>query len=196
MGVSNEQTAISKLEASRRQLECAIRLLFDNDDSLAVHTLAHAAFKVLFDLTHKRSGTPFIGAFANVVEIIGGWAQLSKIPNFLKHADKDADALLESHSPEATLATLGFACVLYRRLAGRMTPEMGAFHEWMRVSNPDVFELERDSDADIEAAYRESVAFLKAQPWDVRISAGKALMQLYREQLETGAGRNTAAPGS
>lgn len=38
----NGRMAVTKIDAARRQLDCAIRLFFDDDDSLAVHTLAYA----------------------------------------------------------------------------------------------------------------------------------------------------------
>ena len=74
------QEAISKSEAAQRQLNCAIRLLFEGEDSLAVHTLAYAAFKVLYDIAAKRSG-------ANAIQTIiadVGWRYLTTVPNFLK----------------------------------------------------------------------------------------------------------------
>jgi hypothetical protein len=43
-------TAISKLEAARRQLDCAIRLYIAEEDALAVHTLSRAAFRILHDI--------------------------------------------------------------------------------------------------------------------------------------------------
>ena len=45
---------IDKVEAARRQVECAIRLVAAHDDELAVHTLAMAAFGILNDLAAAR----------------------------------------------------------------------------------------------------------------------------------------------
>ena len=44
---------ISKLEAGSRQLDSAIRMFFNNEDILAVHTVSRAAFRVLFDITKE-----------------------------------------------------------------------------------------------------------------------------------------------
>jgi hypothetical protein len=50
---------ITKLEAARRQLDCAIRLYLAQDDLAAVQTLAWAALSVLRDLARARgSGIP------------------------------------------------------------------------------------------------------------------------------------------
>ncbi len=45
---------ISKMAAAQRQLDAAIRMFFDREDELAIHTVAAAAFQVLRDLTKKR----------------------------------------------------------------------------------------------------------------------------------------------
>jgi hypothetical protein len=45
---------INKLEAARRQLDAAIRMTFANEDELAIHTVAAAAYRILRDMLHKR----------------------------------------------------------------------------------------------------------------------------------------------
>ena len=45
---------INKLEAARRQLDAAIRLTFANEDTLAIHTLGAAAYRIVRDILHKR----------------------------------------------------------------------------------------------------------------------------------------------
>jgi hypothetical protein len=45
---------INKLEAARRQLDTAIRMTFANEDELAIHTVAAAAYRILRDILDKR----------------------------------------------------------------------------------------------------------------------------------------------
>jgi hypothetical protein len=45
---------INKLEAARRQLDAAIRMTFDTEDELAIHTVAAAAYRILRDILEKR----------------------------------------------------------------------------------------------------------------------------------------------
>jgi hypothetical protein len=45
---------INKIEAAQRQLDAAIRRLFANEDPVAIHTLAMAAFRILRDLAIKN----------------------------------------------------------------------------------------------------------------------------------------------
>jgi hypothetical protein len=45
---------ISKIAAAQRQLDAAIRLFFQREDELAIHSITAAAFQLLRDLTKKR----------------------------------------------------------------------------------------------------------------------------------------------
>ncbi len=45
---------INKVEAARRQIDAAVRTTFSNEDDLAIHTVAQAAYRILRDLLDKR----------------------------------------------------------------------------------------------------------------------------------------------
>ncbi|MGH8569395.1 MAG: hypothetical protein ACREXU_15660 [Gammaproteobacteria bacterium] len=45
---------VTKLAAAQRQLRAAIRIFFDGEDELAVHTVASAAYKIIADLKAER----------------------------------------------------------------------------------------------------------------------------------------------
>src|ERR1039458_5673769 len=45
---------INKIAAASRQLDAAIRMFFAQEDELAIHTVASAAFGILRDVTDKR----------------------------------------------------------------------------------------------------------------------------------------------
>jgi hypothetical protein len=89
--------------------------------------------------------------------------------------------VLADHSAEAVVSTIGIACVLYARLGLEMTPEMQAFDDWAKVMNPDLFEVPRDPDEDLEQAYRESLRVLRDSPWNVQLMTGKATLAMYRD---------------
>ena len=48
------QIHVTKLEAARRQLRAAIRMFFADEDELAVHTVASAAYRLISDLKSQR----------------------------------------------------------------------------------------------------------------------------------------------
>ena len=48
------ETRITKLQAAQRQIDAGIWMLFRNDDPVAIHTVAMAAFRILRDLVKQR----------------------------------------------------------------------------------------------------------------------------------------------
>jgi len=164
---------ITKLAAAQRQLNAAIRLFFVREDELAIHTIAHAAYRLLADLKTTRgreeaedvyaaaifysvrsfhrgalpdyiSQNPdamkWIRNLADCLPITADskleevrmslksdavrkfWKEVNRIPNFLKHADRDS----------ATHVSLGEvdngrlimqAVSAYRDVTGNFSPE-------------------------------------------------------------------------
>ena len=75
------ESGITKLGAAGRQLGCALRFRREGGDSLAVHTLAWAAYCLLRDVLGKSQTREVLRQFEKS-------EQLGKVPNYLKHADK------------------------------------------------------------------------------------------------------------
>lgn len=153
--IQNEQERglvfANKLSVAKRQLDAAIRMYFAGEDSIAVHTVASAAFNVFSDLLEKRGKDASVHGFiygairaakdlregklteddirswgegaldlvrsydslfdedpdVDIDQVTGnapqGWARqfwLNKREayNFVKHADRDADGLLDEAS--------------------------------------------------------------------------------------------------
>ena len=110
---------MTKLEAARRQLDCAIRLYLNEEDLAAVHTLTWAALTILRDLTVATGRDGRSRAFGSV-----GLDIDRRAANFLKHANKDPEASLldiEAFIPEFVFRE---AVLLYKDLAGEITQEM------------------------------------------------------------------------
>lgn len=121
------ETGISKLSAARRQLDCAIRLRLANEDSVAVHTLANAAFGILRDLILKQGHD-----MQHVLTVLCDRSSkmgrdFKDVPNFLKHADRHPDRMLAEHSAKTVHLSLAFAIRLWRELGNEPTPEMQEF---------------------------------------------------------------------
>jgi len=167
---------ISKLQAAERQLNCAIRMYFDEEDHLAVHTISRAAFRILYDIypTLKDDGYS-----RNVEAIIRqmGWRKFNRGTNFLKHAINDDQDLLELPEIETQLG-LGISGMLLYKLTGEISPEMRAFDAWMKVTHPDHFNVAPDPD--IEEDYRTALEFIKAEPRGFGLLLGKGLIEYFR----------------
>jgi hypothetical protein len=171
---------ISKLEAAQRQLDCAIRLYIENDDLVAVHTLSRAAFRILYDIYPTRVYDRFEKSMDDLIQRLG-WKEFNRVSNFLKHAERDADSELPDAHMTDTQMGIGFACILYARIVGKMTPEMRAFDMWMHVMHPDDLPLPPDPDPEIDRNYRMGAARLSNEPLEVQLIMARTLLQFYRE---------------
>lgn len=175
---------ISKIEAAQRQLDCAIRLYIAEDDDLAVHTLSRAAFRLLYDLYPVMKDDGFSRDLEKLIKNLG-WGRFNQAANFLKHADQDPTATDNIHETDTQMG-IGFAVILYTRLTGGYTPEMRAFDEWMRVTNPDHFDFPPDPDPDIEWGFRQAVEYLRTEPKSARLVLASTLLKFFREHPDGG----------
>jgi hypothetical protein len=99
---------ITKLEAAGRQLDSAIRMFFSNEDILAVHTVARAAFRILYDIT--KEGEAKVALDAHIKKV--GVDRFNEETNFLKHADRDPDSEIDDNFYLFTEAGIGMAISL------------------------------------------------------------------------------------
>lgn len=130
---------IDKLQVAARQLREAILLFFEQRDPVAIHTLAAPAHQILVDLA-AAAGLPNLKANPVVpsdkkkalVNLI------NQAPNFLKHADRDPDGVLEFR-PAMSRFILFDAVQLYWQLAKELPHAQGIFLGWFIVEYPDAF---------------------------------------------------------
>lgn len=176
---------MTKLDAAKRQLDTAIKLYFDNEDSLSVHTLAYASFKILFDLYPSLHSDGFS---AKVDELIKqpklGWSRFNRTANFLKHADRDPLDELEYHDAEHVQGTIGLAVCLYRRITGDFTPRMRGFDCWIEALYPEAFDIPPDPDPYIAAQEDEAVRKIRALPLSERLAMGKMISDALTKMWE------------
>lgn len=132
---------VDKVEAARRQMDTAVRLLFANEDPLPIHTLVMAAFGILKDLS---SGRPDL-FWPQVLEAIvrpekrqALWRTLNASSNYLKHADKDPSAILSDFREESNDSMLVLGALYYQGLGYPLTTEMQAIITWYLATRPDV----------------------------------------------------------
>ena len=128
----------TKAEAAVRQLDVAINLLFRGGDPLAVRTLVGAAHAILADLVeHKCPGQSWRSrliedsglSLKDALNVING------VSNFLKHADRDPEALL-TYDEEETDHLLIFTTLECGELGRRQSIGMQAFQIWYLASYP------------------------------------------------------------
>jgi hypothetical protein len=126
---------VTKLDAARRQLETAIRLLFEQVDAVSVHTLAHASFGILKDVAKHRNEQRVLSAaekLASKGENGDFWRGFNRTGNFFKHGDKDPEEILSGTPEEENEALISLAIELYRDLGCQFTPTIESFDFWWR----------------------------------------------------------------
>lgn len=147
----NTVIRVSKIEAAKRQLDCAIYLWFQDRDAIAIHTLARAAYDVIHDLNEKN-GT-LAELLYNNDRIADAYkkkweAALKKPGNFFKHADRDFDPDGEIElRPFSTIGFIMYSVSGLVALGRGGTDHTNALAFWFGLHEP---ELVKDS-------YRKSV---------------------------------------
>lgn len=128
---------ISKLDAARTQLDCAIELWFNNADAMSVHTLAAASHQIIHDINVKKGGRDLI--FDSLVikdEYREQYNRFMKRPaNFAKHANNDPDGMIE-FNPLISEQFLLFSSYGLLHLTGSLSAAANCFVTWFLILNP------------------------------------------------------------
>lgn len=133
---------VTKLEAARCQLATAIRLYFDDNDPISVHTLARAAAEII-DRLCEANGTPSQRKVMldSIVpdrkkEVIDA---LNKAGNFFKHAaTSKPHETLDNFSDEQNIFLILMAVDGLRWLGDEL-PEARVFAAWIAIVEPSLF---------------------------------------------------------
>ena len=150
MGVPRIPSApMTKIQAAQRQIDAAIWMLFRNDDPVAIHTVAMAAFRILRDLAKQRGLEHSVDSMIRPGKEKEFWRGVNSFANFFKHADKDPDDISGGFFEEANDLVLLIAAKYYDLLGYQQTEEMQALEVWYVTLNPDV--LSQDVNSAVQA---------------------------------------------
>jgi hypothetical protein len=124
---------ISKLDASKRQLECAISIYFNDGEPVSIHTLSAAAYNILRALNGEKvwMSKDRITDYVKKGREKDARDALNKIENFFKHADRDPDNILD-FNPEANEFMIWEACIVYKELTGEYPDKMKIYNIWFK----------------------------------------------------------------
>ena len=133
----SKKIRVSKLDAARRQLDCAIELWFTDKDDVSIHTLAAAAHQIIHDINKKKGGQELL--FDSIVikdeyrsEFV---AFVKKNLSFFKHADKDAKGITE-FVPMGSILFMFFSAVGLQQLDESLNDVEAIFVLWLAVHHP------------------------------------------------------------
>lgn len=131
-----------KMDVARREIDLAIRLFFAGEEPIGIHLLAMSAFEILKDIAISRGGSDWLDAFNNCLVPKfknEAWGVLKAPYNFLKHANRDPDGVLEDVHEEVNDGVLLFAAIHFQSLGNQFTPEMTTFILWYSKIHPEHF---------------------------------------------------------
>ncbi len=130
----------NKLQAAHRQLNVAVRLHFQEDDPVAVLTLAGAASRIFADLAERKNPEEWWDRKA--WEAVGitrrvYFEVMRRGQDFLKHADRDPEATLAWD--EADTESIMFFATLNAGPLDGLSPSAHVFQLWYIASNNHLF---------------------------------------------------------
>lgn len=131
-----DQFLLTKLDAATRQLQAAIRLLFESEDPIVVHTIAGAASILYSDLLAARAPERSWDSLAQQACALepGKYFRIMRTAqNFLKHARDDSDSVLEFDPIDTE--SLIFSAVMNATELAPMTYEAQVFQLWYVASH-------------------------------------------------------------
>ena len=171
---------VNKIEAARRQIDAAIRLLFDNEDPIAIHTLTMAGFRILRDLADKQNSNIKKVAQSFIRPGMEGkfWGSMQSFANFLKHANKDPDGIIENIQEEVNDAILFLASLYYQDLGYQFTPEMLAVYGWYSAIHPDL--IREDAPKNFKKQIEAVKGFLIGKSRQEQLAEGKEVLEIAR----------------
>jgi hypothetical protein len=172
---------VNKVEAARRQIDAAIRMLFSNEDPVAVHTVAMAALRIVRDLAAKRDDS-YMHKVTEAIIKPGMekkfWRKFQAPANFLKHADRDPDGFLENIDEEANEGSLFMACLYYQDLAHQYTPEMMTLAAWYMALHPEF--LNDDAPSQLKQVLSDAGLDVKGRARADQLAIGQQLLEMAR----------------
>jgi hypothetical protein len=144
---------ITKIEAAKRQLEVAIKLHFEGVDRLSCYALAVASREITDALFEKRRNVIFQRDLARLGELRFSFREEidlivkpehikevrilhRKLQNFLKHADKDHDKVIDEVDAKNVAIAIMTAVRNYSLIDMTWTPAMSIFFTWYAVTYP------------------------------------------------------------
>lgn len=168
-----EHLSVSKIEVAQRQLNVAIRMLFANDDPIAVHTLVGAAssiFSNLVESQHPNESWDKLAQGANGLSPSEYFRVMRKAQNWFKHAIDDPDERFE-FDPEETEA-LAFWAVMNASLLANMSTEAMIYQIWFIALQEPHEDLEEES-----RVARQLFEGIRTKPRTERLLAGAKVLR-------------------
>ncbi len=177
--------SLTTLNAARRNVDAAIRMLFSGEDPLPVHVVAAAAFRVLHGLAQAGHTTPQ-DARINAFLLPGGkgafYRALDDAATFAKRVEEDPGAMWQEVTDERNDFEIAMSCLYLECLEGKSTPEAQAFLWWFATMHPHVMKADLFFKASLP---QDDFAWLRAAPRAKQLQFGDTILRLVRRNRLT-----------
>ena len=169
------EMSITKTQAAQRQIDAGIRMLFRNEDPVAIHTVAMAGFRILRDLA-KESGLEHpMGSMIRPGKEREFWGAFSSSSNFFKHADKDPNDILSTFREDANGWLLLIASTYYQLLGHQFTKAMLVLSIWYSAIHPDI--LSPNPNAEIGTSILAASGEIQSLSREEQLAGGQTMLK-------------------
>lgn len=177
--------SLTPLEAARRNVDAAIRMLFSGEDPVPVHLVVATTFRVLHDLAQAGRPTPQDDRI-NMFLLPGGEGAFYRAVNdaatFAKRAEQDPRAMLQEVTKERNDFEIAIACLYLECIEGQSTAEAQAFLWWFATMYPHVMKADLFFRASLP---QEDFTWLRAAPRAKQLQFGDTILRLVRRNSLT-----------
>ena len=177
--------SISALEAARRNMNAAIRMLFSGEDPLVIHLVVAAVFRVLHDLAEKSGEVPLHHGIESFLlpgaESVFSRA-LNEAANVMKDAARDPSAVLQEFKEERNDFEIAISCVYLECLDNKPSPEAQAFLWWFATMYPHVMRSELFFKASLA---KEDFGWLREASRAKQLQVGHTVLKLVQRNILT-----------
>jgi hypothetical protein len=140
---SDPKYKIDKFEGARRTLHAAIRMVWANEDPLAINLLAQSADRLTADLM----GQGFDMFWDSPTIIKERKTELMSVireaSNFLKHADRDPQGKLSIHDLQGQAEIAIFCGIMrYRELTNTISAHMKMYLGYYKIRYPNQLQMD------------------------------------------------------
>lgn len=166
-----ETTGLTKLDVAQREINAAVRVLFDGGDPVAICVLASAARGIVASLCEAHGVRSFFDELQEEFpahERRDLYKEANRYANFFKHADKDPEAILIGFQPSDADAILFTATYDFGSICKGKSIEAQVFEGWFLYLHGTV--------ADLPSALDDLFPKLRELPRPEQLSLGKKVL--------------------
>jgi hypothetical protein len=175
---------INKLDAARRQLDAAVRMAFGEEDPVAIHAVVAGAHRIIRDICAKRGDIEGYLHFSDWIaqgHEAEFWPAWNATPNFLKHADSDAESIHELDDETADFLIV-ITSKWYYELGNSPSDEMRVFAGWWGMVHPNVLKEPVLKSAGVDIPFAQAASAMAKLPRRQQLQAGMLALRKAKGQ--------------